>query len=102
MMGKREDTKMKAIIKQSSSIAKVSSKGQITIPSFVRNAMGLKKGSKLVFIPCQNGWKIKALPPIVPLEQIEGSLKPQVDFKLEDIDRVIAEGIVKNYKDEIN
>jgi antitoxin PrlF len=35
--------------------AKVTSKGQITIPAEVRNAMELKPGTKVVFYPDANG-----------------------------------------------
>lgn len=35
--------------------AKVTSKGQITIPAEVREAMGLKPGEKVVFLPGTDG-----------------------------------------------
>ena len=38
--------------------AKITSKGQITIPSAVRKAMGVKEGDNIVFEPSKNGFNI--------------------------------------------
>ena len=38
--------------------AKLTSKGQVTIPVAVRKALGLKQGDKLVFVQDGNGFRI--------------------------------------------
>ena len=38
--------------------AKITSKGQITIPSVVRKAMGVKEGDNIAFEPSKNGFNI--------------------------------------------
>lgn len=39
-------------------IAKVTSKGQITIPKSVRDDLELQPGSKVLFIQLKDGWKV--------------------------------------------
>ncbi|MDO5582119.1 MAG: AbrB/MazE/SpoVT family DNA-binding domain-containing protein, partial [Planctomycetia bacterium] len=39
-------------------LAKITSKGQITIPLTVRKSMGLKEGDKIMFFEDENGYRI--------------------------------------------
>ncbi len=39
-------------------IAKLTSKGQITIPKAVREELGVDTGDKLIFIPCEGGFLV--------------------------------------------
>ena len=40
-------------------IAKLTSKGQITIPKAVREELGVTTGDKLLFIRCENGFVVR-------------------------------------------
>ena len=57
--------------------AKITSKGQITIPKNIRNTLGLKVGGSVIFIP--EGREVIMLPkmkePLRDLERIRGELK---------------------------
>jgi antitoxin PrlF len=46
---------MKDVRSASMPTAKVTSKGQITIPAEVRKTLGLKTGEKVAFLPGENG-----------------------------------------------
>ena len=39
-------------------IAKLTSKGQITIPKAVREDLGVATGDKLIFVPCEGGYLV--------------------------------------------
>lgn len=74
------------------SIATVTSKGQVTIPVEVRSKLGLRPGSRLVFVPTESGVyeihvqaaSIKDLKGVVP--------QPSAVVTLEDMDDAIAAG----------
>lgn len=42
-------------------IAKVSAKGQLTIPAGLRKKLGLKRGSRVTIIQKENGFRVKLL-----------------------------------------
>lgn len=42
-------------------IAKLSTKGQLVVPAGVRKKLGLKKGTKVVIIEEENGFRVKLL-----------------------------------------
>lgn len=44
-------------------IATLTSKGQITIPQSVRQALGLHEGAKVDFVPLEGGFKVVPLHP---------------------------------------
>lgn len=50
-------------------IATLTSKGQLTVPKSVRQALGLQAGTKVDFVPLGDGFKV------VPLRGAETSLK---------------------------
>ena len=45
-------------VKYSMEIAKLTSKGQITIPKAVRDELGVDTGDKLIFIKCEQGFLV--------------------------------------------
>ena len=53
------------------SVAKVTSKGQVTLPVKVRQRLGLKTGSYLSFEPLGNDYVLRVLPND-PLDELEG------------------------------
>ena len=67
--------------------AKVTSKGQITVPIEVREAMGLKPGSKIVFFEGRNGeFSIRRVRSIMELEGcLAGFVVPKTDEEINDL-----------------
>jgi antitoxin PrlF len=70
--------------------AKMTSKGQITIPVEVRKALGLKTGEKVAFLPGENGeFRLRRVGSINDLRGILAGLDvPKTD---EEMNREIAE-----------
>ena len=72
-------------------IATLTSKGQITVPQSVRNALGLKPGAKVDFVALDDGFKV------VPLKRevrtLKGRFAGQVTepVSLERMDAAIAD-----------
>jgi AbrB family looped-hinge helix DNA binding protein len=56
--------------------AKITSKGQVTIPKEIRDRLGVRPGDRLVFRPTDGGVLVQAAK--VNLLSLEGALKPQV------------------------
>lgn len=79
-------------------VATMTSKGQITVPQSVRDALGLKPGTKLDFVPLDDGFKV------VPLRLEVASLKGRFagrvaqPVSLEQMDAAIVEGAAKRYR----
>jgi AbrB family looped-hinge helix DNA binding protein len=70
--------------------AKVTSKGQITIPAAVRKAMGLKQGSKVYFSEEREGEFV--LRRAKSLMELEGCLKGLVaPMTVEEMDRMMMQ-----------
>ena len=55
-----------------SQIAKITSKGQITIPAEMRRLLGVKPGDKLVFEPTPDGFKVVRQQKENPFEKMRG------------------------------
>ncbi len=73
--------------------ARVSSKGQTTIPVEVREKLGLSTGDRIAFIEMDRGYMI--IPRNRPVDVLFGSLADYAlpDTKIEDYDRAVGEGI---------
>lgn len=73
--------------------ARVSSKGQTTIPVEVREKLGLNTGDRIAFIEMDRGYMI--IPRNRPVDVLFGALSDYAvpDTKVEDYDRAIGEGI---------
>lgn len=78
-------------------MAQVRERWQVTLPREVRRSLDLHEGSELLFIPTGPGeWKIKALPPRIPIPELlarfagEGSA-PDLDALREEIGRDLAQ-----------
>lgn len=73
--------------------AKITSKGQTTIPAEIRERLGLQAGDKIAFIEMEQGFLI--LPRNRPASTLFGSLSEFAipGTALEDYDRAIGEGI---------
>lgn len=69
--------------------AKVTSKGQITIPKPIRVSLGVKPGEKVVFI--QEGGEVVMMPKTKkPLERLM-ELRKEIRFTQREIDEMIRE-----------
>jgi len=74
-------------------IAKITMKGQITIPKEIRDHIGLEVGSLVEFVIDETG-KVKLIPLNIPIEVLSGILH-QPGMKAatqEEIETAIAEG----------
>jgi len=72
--------------------ATVTSKGQLTIPKDVREALGIGPGDRVEFVQMADGsFAIK--PATKPLMRLKGSIrKPLSPVSLADMDDAVAEG----------
>ena len=57
--------------------AKLTSKGQITVPKEVREALGLHTGDRLAFLVCEDG-TVQVKAETVDLMSLRGSVRTQV------------------------
>ena len=75
------------------STATMTSKGQITVPKDVRDALGLKPGSKVVFVDVGGG-QYRLVARTRELSDLSGFLRRpgQTPLTLEQMEEAIAEG----------
>ena len=73
--------------------ARLTKKGQVTIPKTIRDYLHLDTGSKIDFVIDENG-DVKVIPLNVAAENLSGILHQEGMSKasLEDMERSIAEG----------
>lgn len=70
--------------------AKVTSKGQITIPVAVRSALGLEAGSRVEFVETASG-QFAIIPATIAVRALKGMLrKPDVPVGIEQMNKAIA------------
>ena len=72
------------------SIATMTSKGQVTIPKNVREALRLKQGDRLEFVLLDDG-TIRVRPLTVDIRDLFGILKTDRHVTVEEMNEVIAE-----------
>ena len=71
-------------------LAKITSKGQITIPLAVRKSMGLKDGDKVMFFEDENGYRIVNAA-MVALQKVQKAFEGEAErLGLKDEDDVVA------------
>jgi antitoxin PrlF len=72
------------------SAAKVTSKGQITIPAPVRTALGLDTGDRVEFVELEKG-RFAIVPATTPLRRLKGMIrKPERPVSIEEMNAAIA------------
>jgi AbrB family looped-hinge helix DNA binding protein len=73
--------------------ARLTGKGQVTIPKRIRDYLHLDAGSKIDFVIDENG-EVKIIPLNVAAESLSGILHREgmVTVSLEDMERAIIEG----------
>ncbi|SEO40413.1 antitoxin PrlF [Halorientalis persicus] len=69
----------------------VTSKGQITIPSRLREQFGLEKGTKLMVVPTDYGLVLKKLelPSVAEFQQRVEDRADEVDLTMDDVDQLV-------------
>lgn len=71
--------------------ARMTSKGQITIPATVRDAMGASSGTRIEFIPLGDG-RFEIVAANLPVEALKGMIKrPEVPVTIEQMNEAIAQ-----------
>lgn len=71
--------------------AKLTSKGQITVPIKVRRDLGLRQGSRVDFIPDEHGYRLQVRGHFA--SNLAGALpKPDQPVTLAEMDQAIAAG----------
>ena len=83
-------------------VATLSSKGQVTIPKEVRDALRIDSGDRLSFLVRDDG-VVELRPETVDLKDLYGMLK--VDGKpvtVEELNEDIARAAVESFEDSIN
>ncbi|RLA44589.1 MAG: AbrB family transcriptional regulator [Gammaproteobacteria bacterium] len=70
-------------------LAKITTKGQITLPKKIRDHLHVKPGDQLDFCVDEQG-KVSITPVIVSVKELKGFLpKPRKPVTLDEMDRVI-------------
>ena len=72
-------------------VTTVTSKGQITIPSRLREQFGLEKGTKLMVVPTDYGLVLKKidLPSVEEFQDRVEQRAETVDLSSDDVDRLV-------------
>jgi len=74
------------------STATLTSKGQLTLPKEVRDAMGVGPGDRVEFVRMEDG-NFAVLPATLSIKSLKGIIpKPKQPVSLEDMDKAIARG----------
>lgn len=74
-------------------VTTVTSKGQITIPSRLREQFGLEQGTKLMVVPTDYGLVLKKLelPTVEEFQQRVEERAETVDLSMEDVEELVHE-----------
>lgn len=77
-------------------VATVSSKGQITIPSELREAFDLEQGTKLLVVPTDHGLVLQKieLPSIEAFQSRVAERAAETDLTIDDVARLVHEARV--------
>jgi len=72
-------------------VTTVTSKGQITIPSRLREEFGLEQGTKLMVVPTEYGLVLKKieLPSVKEFQKRVEQRAGAVELSMDDIDRLV-------------
>ena len=74
-------------------VTTVTSKGQITIPSALREEFGFEQGTKLMVVPTEYGLVLKKieLPSVEEFQQRVDARSGDVELSMNDIDELVHE-----------
>jgi AbrB family looped-hinge helix DNA binding protein len=77
--------------------AKMTSKGQLTVPKDVRQKLGLKPGDRIRFLIEADG-RVRLMPAKRDISELVGILpKPKRALRLEEMDEAIGQEIVEEF-----
>lgn len=77
--------------------AKMTSKGQITLPKDIRDRLGLRQGDRVRFIVEDDG-RVRLLPAKRDISELVGILpKPKRSYSLEEIDEAMQKAVAEKY-----
>ena len=77
--------------------AKMTSKGQLTVPKDVRQKLGLKPGDRIRFLLEADG-RVRLMPAKRDISELVGILpKPKRALRLEEMDEAIGQAIVEEF-----
>lgn len=80
------------------SIATVTTKGQVTIPKPVREALRLSAGDRVEFVDLGNG-RFELIAATRDVTELRGMLGPAAaSVSTEDMDKAVAEGVAGRYR----
>lgn len=80
------------------SIATVTTKGQVTIPKPVREALRLVAGDRVEFVDLGNG-RFELVAVTRDVSELRGMLGPAIaSVSTEDMDKAVAEGVAGRYR----
>lgn len=76
--------------------ARMSSKGQITLPKEIRDRLGLKQGDRVRFIIEDDG-RVRLLPAKRDISELMGILpKPRRAYSLEELDEIVQTAVARH------
>jgi AbrB family looped-hinge helix DNA binding protein len=78
----------------------VTQKGQATIPVQIRELLGIKKNTKIVFEIKNN--KEVSIKPVVDFFSLKGSIKTNKPFDVEAMEKAIEDAVVLKYGKKSN
>ena len=78
----------------------VTQKGQATIPVQIRQLLGIKKNTKIVFEIKNN--KEVSIKPVVDFFSLKGSVKTDKPFDVEAMEKAVEEAVVLKYGKKLN
>lgn len=85
-----------------SSPSKLTTKYQVTLPSFVRDSLGLRPSDKVTFLI--NTKNEVVLKKVKSLDEVMGSIKAKDGASIDNLDvhKIAEEHVVENYKKKWN
>jgi len=78
----------------------VTQKGQATIPAQIRQLLGIKKNTKIVFEIKNN--KEVSIKPVVDFFSLKGSIKTNKPFDIEAMEKAVEDAVVLKYGKKSN
>jgi len=76
--------------------ARMSSKGQITLPKDIRDRLGLKQGDRVRFIVEDDG-RVRLLPAKRDISELAGILpKPKRALSIEEMDEIVQTAVARH------
>ena len=78
----------------------VTQKGQATIPAQIRQLLGIKTNTKIVFEIKNN--KEVSIKPVVDFFSLKGSIKTNKPFNIEAMEKAVEDAVVLKYGKKLN